>query len=34
MDNAQPMMVFGLDAPGAITAAMRGERIGTLVTGD
>ncbi|MDO5630067.1 MAG: UMP kinase [Mobilicoccus sp.] len=33
MDNSQPMMVFGLDAPGAITRAMRGDRIGTTVTG-
>lgn len=33
MDNAQPMMVFGLDTPGSITRAMRGERIGTVVTG-
>ncbi len=33
MDNAQPMMVFGLDSPGNITRAMVGERIGTLVTG-
>ena len=33
MDNSQPMMVFGLDDPGNITAAMRGDRIGTVVTG-
>ncbi|WP_010533980.1 UMP kinase [Brachybacterium squillarum] len=33
MDNAQPMMVFGLDDPGAITRAMVGDRIGTVVTG-
>ena len=32
MDNAQQMMVFGLDDPGNITRAMRGERIGTVVT--
>lgn len=32
MDNAQQMMVFGLDAPGNITRAMRGDRIGTVVT--
>ena len=32
MDNAQPMMVFGLDRPGNITRAMRGDRIGTVVT--
>ncbi|MGO3314017.1 MAG: UMP kinase, partial [Brachybacterium tyrofermentans] len=34
MDNAQQMMVFGLDAPGNITRAMRGDRIGTVVTHD
>ena len=34
MDNSQPTMVFGLDAPGNITRAMLGERIGTVVTGD
>ncbi|MBK0332697.1 UMP kinase [Brachybacterium halotolerans subsp. kimchii] len=34
MDNAQQMMVFGLDTPGSITRAMVGDRIGTLVTGD
>ena len=34
MDNAQKMMVFGLDTPGNITRAMRGERIGTDVTAD
>lgn len=34
MDNAQPMMVFGLDEAGSITRAMRGDRIGTTVTGD
>ncbi|CAM4090812.1 UMP kinase [Helcobacillus massiliensis] len=33
MDNKQQMMVFGLDTPGAITRAMNGERIGTVVTG-
>ncbi len=32
MDNAQQMMVFGLDEPGNITRAMRGDRIGTVVT--
>ena len=32
MDNAQQMMVFGLDTPGNITRAMRGDRIGTVVT--
>lgn len=34
MDNSQPMMVFGMDEPGSITRAMRGDRIGTVVTGD
>ncbi|MBE9403644.1 UMP kinase [Brachybacterium sp. p3-SID1565] len=33
MDNSQPMMVFGLDEPGNITRALRGDRIGTVVTG-
>ncbi|MFC0676158.1 UMP kinase [Brachybacterium hainanense] len=33
MDNAQQMMVFGLDRSGNITRAMQGERIGTVVTG-
>ncbi|WP_058235524.1 UMP kinase [Devriesea agamarum] len=33
MDNSQPMLVFGLDTPGNITRAMRGERIGTMVMG-
>jgi uridylate kinase len=33
-DNRMPMMVFGMDAPGNITRAMRGERIGTILTGD
>lgn len=33
-DNRMPMMVFGMDRPGNITRAMRGERIGTIVTGD
>ncbi|AXK44574.1 UMP kinase [Brachybacterium saurashtrense] len=32
MDNGQQMMVFGLDAPGNITRALRGDRIGTVVT--
>ena len=32
MDNAQQMMVFGLDTSGNITRAMRGDRIGTVVT--
>lgn len=33
MDNAQQMMVFGLDESGNITRAMKGDRIGTVVTG-
>jgi uridylate kinase len=33
MDNRLPMVVFGMDDPGGITAALRGERIGTLVEG-
>jgi uridylate kinase len=32
MDNKVPMVVFGLDAPGNVTRALLGERIGTLVT--
>jgi uridylate kinase len=32
MDNAVPMVVFGLDTPGNVTRALVGERIGTLVT--
>ncbi len=32
MDNAVPMVVFGLDEPGNVTRALLGERIGTLVT--
>jgi uridylate kinase len=32
MDNAVPMVVFGLDAPGNVTRALVGERIGTLVS--
>jgi len=32
MDNAVPMVVFGLDTPGNVTRALLGERIGTLVT--
>ena len=34
MENALPMVVFGMDAPGGIPAALRGERIGTLVHGE
>ena len=32
MDNAMPMVVFGIQPAGNITAAIRGERIGTLVS--
>jgi uridylate kinase len=31
MDNGMPMVVFGIQPPGNITAAIRGDRIGTLV---
>ena len=30
-DNGLPMVVFGMESPGAVPAALRGERIGTLV---
>ena len=32
MDNDLPMLVFGIDGEDAITRAIRGEKIGTLVT--
>ena len=32
MDNKLPMIVFGMEGEGNITRAIRGERIGTLVT--
>jgi len=32
MDNNMPMVVFGMDGPGNVTAALRGDRIGTLVS--
>ncbi len=32
MDNAVPMVVFGLDTPGNVTRALVGERIETLVS--
>lgn len=32
MDNAVPMVVFGMEEPGNVTRALRGEKIGTLVT--
>ncbi|GAA4961954.1 UMP kinase [Kineococcus glutinatus] len=32
MDNRLPMVVFGMEGQGNVAAALRGERIGTLVT--
>ena len=32
MDNGMPMVVFGMEPAGNVTAAIRGERIGTLVS--
>ncbi|HXR44323.1 MAG TPA: UMP kinase [Pseudolysinimonas sp.] len=32
MDNRMPMVVFGMEPAGNVTKALRGERIGTLVT--
>ncbi|GAB3410885.1 UMP kinase [Schumannella luteola] len=32
MDNRMPMHVFGMEPAGNVTAAVRGERLGTLVT--
>jgi uridylate kinase len=34
MDNKLPMVVFGMQGEGNITRAVRGEKIGTLVTAD
>lgn len=34
MDNGLPMLVFGMDGEGSIASAIRGEKIGTLVTAD
>jgi uridylate kinase len=34
MDNALPIVVFGLGADGSIARAIRGDAIGTLVSGD
>ncbi len=31
MENAMPMVVFGMDGPGNVAAAIQGERIGTRV---
>ncbi len=33
-DNGVPMRVFGLEPAGNVTAVLRGEKIGTLVTED
>jgi uridylate kinase len=32
MDNAMPMVVFGMAPAGNLTKAIRGDRIGTLVS--
>ena len=32
MDNGMPMVVFGMEPAGNVTRALRGERLGTLVT--
>jgi uridylate kinase len=34
MDNKLPMIVFGMQAEGNVAAAVRGERIGTLVVAE
>ena len=34
MDNKLPMVVFGMEGEGNVVRAIRGERIGTLVTAD
>ncbi|HET7303958.1 MAG TPA: UMP kinase [Segeticoccus sp.] len=34
MDNKLPMIVFGMEGDGNVAAAVRGEKIGTLVTAD
>jgi uridylate kinase len=31
MDNGMPMRVFGMEPAGNVTAAIRGDRLGTLV---
>jgi uridylate kinase len=33
-ENKLPMLVFGIEGPGNITRALRGEKIGTLVVND
>ena len=32
MDNSMPMVVFGMEPAGNLTKAIRGDRIGTLVS--
>jgi uridylate kinase len=32
MDNGMPMVVFGMEPSGSLTKAIRGDRIGTLVS--
>jgi uridylate kinase len=32
MDNGMPMIVFGMSPSGNVAGAIRGERIGTLVS--
>jgi uridylate kinase len=32
MDNKMPMVVFGMEPHGNVTAAIRGDRLGTLVS--
>jgi uridylate kinase len=34
MENGLPMVVFGMEGEGNVTRALRGEKIGTLVTAD
>jgi len=32
MDNKMPMVVFGMEPHGNVTAAIRGDRLGTIVS--
>jgi len=34
MDNEMPIVVFDMTVPGNIARAVRGEQIGTLISGD
>jgi uridylate kinase len=34
MDNEMPIVVFDMTMPGNISRAIRGERIGTLISGE